>query len=165
MTRIGYGSIFFGVAVGKRLVVLSPLSFLLSLFLLSLGALIVIPVASAVAAPAASTAPSLRPQGTAKQLVVDGHPFLMLGGELGNSTASSPASLDAAWPKLQALHLNTVLSPVYWELVEPTEGKLDFSSVDRVITQAREHGAARGPALVRKLEEQHVQLRAGVGQA
>src|SRR5262249_32124464 len=32
-----------------------------------------------------------------------------------------------------------ILSPVYWELIEPTEGKLDFSSVDRVITQARQH--------------------------
>src|SRR5437899_12451479 len=32
--------------------------------------------------------PQLRRQGTATQLVVDGKPFLILGGELGNSTAS-----------------------------------------------------------------------------
>jgi len=118
MTRIGFGSVFFCFLIG------------------SAGA---IPPAPAVAAPAAG-APALRPQGTTKQLVVDGRPFLMLGGELGNSTASSAASLDAAWPRLQALHLNTVLSPVYWELIEPVEGKLDFSSVDRVITQARQRG-------------------------
>ena len=95
--------------------------------------------APAVAAPPAGV-PALRQQGTTKQLVVDRRPFLMLGGELGNSTASSSSSLDAVWPKLQALHLNTVLSPVYWELLEPVEGKLDFSSVDRVITGARQRG-------------------------
>ena len=110
-----------------------------SKFLGSLVVAVSLLVAPALAAPPAG-APALRPQGTTKQLVVDGRPFLMLGGELGNSTASSAASLDAAWPKLQALHLNTVLSPVYWELVEPVEGKLDFSSVDRVITQARQRG-------------------------
>src|SRR5581483_11980074 len=111
MTQIGFGSNFpsFG----------------------GLAVAILLLAVPAVAAPPAG-APALRPQGTTKQLVVDGRPFLMLGGELGNSTASSAASLDAAWPKLQALHLNTVLSPVYWELVEPAEGKLDFSSVDRV---------------------------------
>jgi hypothetical protein len=31
--------------------------------------------------------PHLRRQGTATQLVVDGKPFLILGGELGNSTS------------------------------------------------------------------------------
>ena len=36
--------------------------------------------------------PHLRRQGTATQLVVDGQPFLIRGGELGNSTASN---LDA----------------------------------------------------------------------
>jgi beta-galactosidase GanA len=114
MTLMGYGSILF------------------SLFLLA---------RPAGASPDAGTgtAPALRSQGTTRQLVVDGRPFLMLGGELGNSTASSAASLDAVWPKLQPLHLNTVLSPVYWELIEPTEGKVDFSSIDRVINQARQH--------------------------
>ena len=102
------------------------------------GTALLLSLAPAVDA-APGTAPALRPQGTTRQLIVDGRPFLMLGGELGNSTASSAASLDAIWPKLQTLHLNTILSPVYWELIEPSEGKLDFSSVDRVISQARQH--------------------------
>ena len=110
-----------------------------SLFLRLLGGTaLLLSLAPAVDA-APGTAPALRPQGTTKQLIVDGRPFLMLGGELGNSTASSSASLDAIWPKLQTLHLNTLLSPVYWELIEPTEGRRDFSSVDRLISQAREH--------------------------
>ena len=36
------------------------------------------------------------------------------------------------------MHLNTALAPVYWELLEPKEGKFDFSLVDAMIAQARE---------------------------
>ncbi len=81
----------------------------------------------------------LRRQGEATQLVVDGEPFLMLAGELGNSSASDLEYLRPRWATLEALHLNTVLAPVYWELVEPAEGAFDFSLVDGLIRQAREH--------------------------
>ena len=83
--------------------------------------------------------PRLRKQGTASQLVVDGAPFLVLGGELGNSTASSVAEMRPIWPKLQAMHLNTVLAPVYWELIQPEEGRYEFASVDSLIADARVH--------------------------
>ena len=83
--------------------------------------------------------PHLRRQGTATQLVVDGRPFLIRGGELGNSTASNPAYLQPLWPKLAELNLNTVLAPVYWDLIEPEEGRFEFSTVDRLIAQAREN--------------------------
>jgi beta-galactosidase GanA len=81
--------------------------------------------------------PRLRKQGTATQLVVDSAPFLVLGGELGNSTASGVADMRPVWPRLQAMHLNTVLAPVYWELVEPEEGHYEFASVDSLIADAR----------------------------
>jgi beta-galactosidase GanA len=68
---------------------------------------------------------------------VDGAPFLVLGGELGNSNASSLTYLRPFWPKLRALRLNTVLAPVYWELVEPTEGRFEFATVDSLIADAR----------------------------
>jgi len=42
------------------------------------------------------------------------------------------------WDKLAALHLNTVIGAVSWELVEPEEGKFDFSLVDDQINQARQ---------------------------
>jgi beta-galactosidase GanA len=83
--------------------------------------------------------PQLRQQGTARQLVVDGKPFLILGGELGNSTSSSLQYMQAVWPKLVSLNLNTVLVPVYWELIEPAEGKFDFALVDGLIQEARRH--------------------------
>lgn len=81
----------------------------------------------------------LQKQGTATQLVVDGKPFLILGGELGNSSASSEIDIDRNFPKLQRMQLNTVLVPVYWDLLEPTEGKFDFTLVDKVVNTAREN--------------------------
>ena len=83
--------------------------------------------------------PHLRQQGTATQLVVDGKPFLILGGELGNSTSSSLEYMRPVWPKVVSLNLNTLLVPVYWELIEPAEGKFDFSLVDGLIEEARRH--------------------------
>src|SRR5687767_11192133 len=90
--------------------------------------------AMAVAAP-----PKLQKQGDTQQLLVDDKPFLILGGELGNSSASSAEYMRPHWPRLRAMHLNTVLAPVYWELVEPAEGKYDWSSVDTLLGDARAH--------------------------
>jgi len=84
----------------------------------------------------AAELPYLRTQGTAKQLVVDGQPFLVRGGELGNSSCE-PDFLRASWPKLQAMNLNTVVAPVYWDVVEAEEGKFDFSTVDGLLRDAR----------------------------
>jgi beta-galactosidase GanA len=84
--------------------------------------------------------PHLRRQGTATQLVVGGRPFLVRGGELGNSSSSSLEYMRPVWPKLAALKLNTVVIPVYWELIEPVEGKFDFQLVDGLLREARQHG-------------------------
>jgi beta-galactosidase GanA len=86
----------------------------------------------------ASAIPHLRKHGTATQLIVHDKPLLMLGGELGNSSASDLKYMAPVWPKLKAMHLNTVLMPVYWELIEPREGDLDFALVDTLIQGARE---------------------------
>src|ERR1051325_10862226 len=77
--------------------------------------------------------PFLRKQGTATQLIVDGKPFLVLAGELGNSSSSNVEYMRPIWPRLAAMNLNTVLIPVYWELLEPTEGRFDFSLIDGLI--------------------------------
>lgn len=71
-------------------------------------------------------------------LMVDGKPFLMLGVQANNSSAW-PAYLDKVWPAAETLHANTVELPIYWEQVEATQGKFDFSSVDLILRQAREH--------------------------
>jgi hypothetical protein len=93
---------------------------------------------AAMSSAAEPPVPQLRRQGTATQLVVDGEPFLIRGGELGNSTASNAAYLRPFWPKFTELNLNTVLAPVYWELLEPEEGRFDFALLDQVIAQARD---------------------------
>ena len=67
-------------------------------------------LATAFAAQAAP--PHLEKHGTTQQLIVDGKPFLILGGELGNSSASSADYMRPHWPRLKAMNLNTVLAPV-----------------------------------------------------
>ena len=61
--------------------------------------------------------PYLRKQAESAQLIVEGKPFLVLGGELGNSTFTSVESMAPVWAKLKAMNLNTVLAPVYWEII------------------------------------------------
>lgn len=81
----------------------------------------------------------LQKQGSTIQLHIDNKPFLILGGELGNSSASSVEDIESNFPKLQRMGLNTLLVPAYWDLLEPKEGKFDFTLTDKVIQQAREN--------------------------
>jgi len=83
--------------------------------------------------------PYLARKGTATQLIVDGRPFIMLAGELHNSSSSGLEYMERMWPKLKALHLNTVIAATSWELVEPQEGQFDFSLIDGLLAQARQH--------------------------
>jgi len=83
--------------------------------------------------------PYLQKQGSATQLIVDQAPFLVLGGELGNSSAASVEDIERIFPKLRRMGLNTVLVPAYWDLTEPMEGIYDFTLTDKVIRQAREN--------------------------
>jgi beta-galactosidase GanA len=92
-----------------------------------------------VSADGQTSIPHLRVQGSATQLIVNGRPFLALAGELGNSTSSSLEYLQPVWDKLEKLNLNTVIVPIYWELIEPVEGKFDFTLVDGLISEARRH--------------------------
>ena len=71
-------------------------------------------------------------------LLVDGAPFLMLGAQSNNSS-DWPATLLKVWPAIEYLHANTLETPIYWEQFEPKPGQFDYSQVDSVIAQAREH--------------------------
>jgi len=88
---------------------------------------------------ATQSIPRLIEQHGVTQIEVNGKPFLVRGGELENSSASSLAYMDTVWPQAVAMHFNTVLAPAYWELIEPNEGKFDFTAVDGLIRGAREH--------------------------
>jgi len=80
--------------------------------------------------------------GDCHQFIVDGEPMILLAGEMQNSSASSLEYLESrgCWKHMQSYNLNAALVPVYWELIEPEEGRFDFSLVDGVIRAARRHG-------------------------
>ena len=90
---------------------------------------------SAIAAE--SPVPHLEKRGTATQLIVDGKPWLIRGGEVTNTASSSLPYMDTVWPELTRLNLNTVLVSVAWAWVEPEEGRFDFSLVDGLLDGAR----------------------------
>lgn len=71
------------------------------------------------------------------QLLVDGEPFLSLGGELHNSSPSSPAFMAPIWDRLAEQGVRSIIGAASWQLVEPEEGVFDFTAVDDQVAQAR----------------------------
>ena len=72
-------------------------------------------------------------------LMVDGRPYLILGGQIHNSSGW-PSELPQVWRSMEALHANTIEAPVYWEQLESKEGQFDYANVDQIVNGAREHG-------------------------
>ncbi len=106
-----------------------------------LASILIVPAVAAQSAPVGTTQPipQLRKNGQVTQLIVDGQPFLVLGGELRNSSSSNLEYMRPIWPKLARMNLNTVLAVVSWEQFEPEEGKFNFAIVDGLIESARRH--------------------------
>ena len=73
-------------------------------------------------------------------LMVDDKPFILLAGEVHNSSSSSLEYMEQVWEKAKTLGMNCLLLPVTWELIELEEGRFDFSLVQGLIEQARRHG-------------------------
>jgi beta-galactosidase GanA len=90
-------------------------------------------IGSAIAEPL----PRLQTNGSAIQLMVDDEPWIALAGEVHNSSASSETYMRPIWDHLVDLNLNTIVTPAYWELVEPEEDVFDFDLVDFQIAAAR----------------------------
>jgi beta-galactosidase GanA len=97
---------------------------------------------TACSAALAQSAPELpriiQTQGR-RALLVDGRPYLILGAQVNNSS-NYPGMLPKVWPAIEQLQANTVLVPVAWEQIEARQGKFDFSFVDTLLGEAREHG-------------------------
>ena len=90
------------------------------------------------AGASAEPLPRIETQGDHHALMVDGAPFLMLGAQVNNSS-NYPAMLSEVWPTIAQIHANTVEVPIAWEQIEPEEGHFDFSFLDRLLTEARDH--------------------------
>jgi hypothetical protein len=99
---------------------------------------LLVPASLAAQSPAAQEMPRMAHQNGRYALMVDGKPYLMLGAQVSNSSGW-PEKLQALWPMAAAMHVNTLEVPVYWEQMEPSEGKFDDSVVDNVVEQARAH--------------------------
>jgi beta-galactosidase GanA len=86
--------------------------------------------------PSNSTMPQIIEKNGRHALLVNGKPFLMLGGQAHNSS-SWPRMLPQVWSAIKAMHANTLEIPIYWEQIEALPGKYDFSMVDTLLIQAR----------------------------
>lgn len=86
-----------------------------------------------------SAPPHLQTINGVTRLIVDDEPYLVLGGELHNSSSSSLEYMNPIWPQLAQMNLNTILVPLSWELVEPKEGQFNFDLVDGLIEDARKN--------------------------
>jgi hypothetical protein len=81
--------------------------------------------------------PHLEKRDGMTKLIVDGRPFICIAGELSNTASSDREATKATIARLAQANFNTVLTVVSWDLVEPEEGKFDFSMIDYQIEAAR----------------------------
>jgi hypothetical protein len=86
----------------------------------------------------AADAPHIEHKDGRYALIVDGSPYLVLGGQIHNSSAW-PSELPQVWESMAGLHANTIEAPVYWEQLEPREGQFDYGNVDQLVEGARAH--------------------------
>ncbi|MDH7637375.1 DUF5597 domain-containing protein [Sphingomonas sp. MAHUQ-71] len=97
-----------------------------------------LPVAALAAPDVATPIPHFETRGNHHALIVDGAPFLMLGGQVNNSS-NYAEPLESAWGVLDRIHANTVEVPIAWQQVEPEEGKFDLSFLQTLLDRARAH--------------------------
>jgi hypothetical protein len=72
--------------------------------------------------------------------MVDGRPFFPLGGQSSTASAYNDKESETAFKAVKLLHGNTLWTNVYWEHIEPEEGKFDFTMVDDLLASARRYG-------------------------
>ncbi len=94
--------------------------------------------AASLRAEKVDSLPHIIHQGARHELIVDGAPYLILGGQAHNSSAW-PATLPSVWAAINTMDANTLEVPVYWEQLQADPHKFDFSVVDALLKGARDH--------------------------
>ncbi len=97
--------------------------------------LLLIPARAAESAP--KPIPTIEKTNGTIRLLVDGSPYLMLSGQVHNTSNANADDLGKALDVLAGWHANTAEVPIYWEAIEPQPGQFDFRSVDQAIQAAR----------------------------
>jgi len=91
-------------------------------------------------AAAPSDLPHLEARNGMTKLIVDGRPFICVAGEVHNTSSSDVATMKTTIARLAQCNLNTILTVLSWDLIEPEEGRYDFSMIDYQIEAARAAG-------------------------
>ena len=112
--------------------------FFRSMFLLSASVLAFVSYTRSLPAQSSPQLPKIVNQDGHSAFMLDGQPYFILGAQIHNSS-SWQASLPKVWALAEGLHANTVEAPIYWEQMEQQPGQYDYSTVDMLIQQAREH--------------------------
>jgi hypothetical protein len=107
-------------------------------FVVLLLAVALISVGKIYSQPGSGTIPKIIEKNGRHALLVDGQPFIMLGGQAHNSSGW-PGMLPQVWFAVKTMNANTLEVPIYWEQIEAQPGKFDFSLVDTLLKQGREH--------------------------
>jgi hypothetical protein len=83
--------------------------------------------------------PQLVKTGEKYTLMVDGKPFIMMGGQVLNNSAF-PSRMERVWPIMKAMDANMIQFPVYWDEIEPQQGRFEFGAFDQILRSARTAG-------------------------
>ena len=62
-----------------------------------------------------------------------------MGVQSDNQSGYNDRESETAFKAVKLLHGNTLIVPVYWEQVEPEEGKFDFTAVNNLIVSAHRY--------------------------
>jgi hypothetical protein len=113
------------------------------------GLSLVLSAAASIALAQSKPIPRIVKEGAKYTFLVDGKPFIMLGGQVDNFNSWWPTyhtidplqdEIAKVLPGFKAYHANTIEFPVHWGLIEPKEGEFDFAGFDQVVRDVRAHG-------------------------